>query len=278
MKEEMVNKLTSFRDAMRALKKDVKSVPVDRVNRQNIRSRADSIATQWVEELRSPLEHKFGIPKESIEHMAEQMKQLHVLSRPSNLKKSYVKTLNLALSKFDNTYILPIKQGVYRVEAVLDVHALIPSISNLSDGYESDYWMEAGKCAKLGLYRAAIVMGWCATVHQLQQQVYRLGLDKLNQASGEMKNKTTGKYKNWNKKFSISTASELQAISDTDLITLMEYLEFFDSNQSQRLRTSCIQYRNQSAHPGEAPIGKDHVKIFFADIGKIVFENSKMKR
>jgi len=277
MKEEMINKLTSFRNAMRALKKDVQNNPGDRISRQKIRFRADNIATQWVEELRSPLEHKFGISKEKIDHMAEQMKQLHVLSRPSNLKSSYIKTLNSALSRFDNRFILPIKQGVYRVEGALDLHSLIPSLSNLSDSNESDYWEEAGKCAEFGLYRATIVMGWCATVHQLQQQIYRLGLDKLNQASGEMKNKTVGKYKNWNKKFSISTVSELQGISDADLITLLEYLEFFDSNQADRLR-ACLQYRNQSAHPGEAPIGKDHVKVFFSDIGKIIFDNPKMKQ
>jgi len=277
MKEKMIKRLELFRDAMRALKKEVKACPRERINRQTVRSRADGVATQWVEELRSPLEHKFGIPKEKIEHMAEQMKQLHVLSRPSNLKSSYIKTLNSALSRFDNRFILPIKQGVYRVGDALDLHSLIPSLSNLSDSHESDYWEEAGKCAKSGLYRATIVMGWCAAVHKLQQQIYRLGLDKLNQASGEMKNKTVGKYKNWNKKFSISTVGELQGISDADLITLLEYLEFFDSNQADRLRT-CLQYRNQSAHPGEAPIGKDHVKIFFSDIGKIVFDNPKMKR
>lgn len=276
MKEEMISKLTSFQNAMKELKKKVRNNPSDYINRQGIRSSADKIATLWVEELRSPLEHKFGIPKEKIEHMAEQMRQLHILSRPSNRKSSYIKTLNSALRKFDDYFILPIKQGAYKMGDALNIHSLIPSLSNLSDSDESDYWKEAGECAKLGLYRATIVMGWCAAVHRLQQQICRLGLDKLNQASEKMKNKTTGKYKSWNKKFSISTTSELQNISDADLIILLEYLGFFDSNQADRLRT-CLQYRNQSAHPGEAPIDKAHVKIFFSDIGKIIFDNLKME-
>ncbi len=94
----------------------------------------------------------------------------------------------------------------------------------------------------------------------------------FNSASSKVKNQRSGKFKRWNKEFSISTISELQTVFDTDLIVVLEGLELLDGNQSQRLE-SCFQYRNHSAHPGEAPIESVHVVSFFTDITKIVIHN-----
>lgn len=93
------------------LKKEVTGVGGTTINRIGIRTRADAIATMWVEELRSSLEHKFKLPKDLIETTAAEMKQLHVLSRPSNLKTSYLKAVNTTLRKFEDKFILPIKQS-----------------------------------------------------------------------------------------------------------------------------------------------------------------------
>lgn len=270
MKDTTIQKLEIFRGNLRDLKREVGKVTGERVSRVEVRRNADKIATCWVEELRSPLEHKFKLPIEEIRDMAEQMKQLHVLSRPNNRKSSYLKTINRALKKFDDRFILPIKQSTFKVESVLDLRKLIPG---LSDPDESDYLKEAIDCAESGFCRAAIVMGWCATIDKIQKQILNLGFDKFNKASSEVKNQKSGKWKNWNKEFSISTLSELQTIFDTDLIIVVERLGLIDGNQSDRLRT-CFQYRNHSAHPGQAPIEDANVVAFFSDITAIVLENS----
>lgn len=269
MKESTIQILEIFRDDLRDLKREVSKVDRKQISRIGIRNRADELATRWVEELRSPLEHKFKLPNEEIHNMAEQMKQLHVLSRPNNQKSSYLKTINGALRKFDDRFILPLKQSTFEVESVLDLRKLIPG---LSDPEESDYLKEAIECAESGFRRAAIVVGWCATIDKIQKQILKLGFDKLNKASSEIKNQKSGKFKNWNKEFSISTLGELQAIFDTDLIIIIGWLGLIDGNQADRLRT-CFQYRNHSAHPGQAPIKDANVVAFFSDITAIVLEN-----
>ena len=65
--------------------------------------------------------------------------------------------------------------------------------------------------------------------------------------------KITGRFKPFRKQFTIESKSELQTVFDTDLLWVLEYLELIDNNQHQRLR-HCFELRNNSAHPGLAPI------------------------
>ena len=269
MKQAILAKLEQFRDDLRKLRKDVNGIDAKTINRKGMRDRADALATTWVEKLRSPLEHKFKLPKPLIEKTAGEMKQLHVLSRPSNRKESYIRTINATLKKFDDKFILPIKQSATEVESILDLDKLVPG---LVDPEESDYLREAIACAEAGHKRAAIVLGWCALVDKLQQQIVRMGFDKFNAASIKVKNQTSGKFKSWKKEFSVASVSELQTVFDTDLLVVLEGMSLIDGNQADRLRT-CFQYRNHSAHPGNAPIEDAHVVAFFTDINAIVLQN-----
>jgi hypothetical protein len=269
MKQSILDRLQKFKKELQALKSEVSAVESRTINRKAIQNRADAIATMWVEELRSPLEHKFGLPESLIEKTALEMKQLHVLSRPSNLKSSYLKTVNATLKNFDDKFILPIKQSATQVESILDLEKLIPG---LADPNESNYLKEAVECAEAGHKRAAIVLGWCALIDKVQKRIVRLGLDKFNAASTTIKNQTSGKFKNWNKEFAVASVSELQTVFDTDLLVVLEGMGLLDGNQAERLRT-CFQYRNHSAHPSEAPIEDAHVVSFFTDINSIVLQS-----
>ena len=272
MKQEIIDQLESFRTKLKQLKKEVNSIPGDRVSRKGATTLADEIATTWVEELRSPLEHKVRIDSVLIQETAEHMRQLHILSRPNNHKKSYLKTINAVLRKFDDKFILPIKQS-YQEEAssALSLHELIP---DLATPEESEYLKEAFDCASSGFNRAAIVLGWCAVIHKIQEKLIFIGLETFNKTSTKLKASTKGKYKFWKKEYSISSLSELQTVFDTDLIIILEGMELIDGNQAERLRT-CFQYRNHSAHPGEAPIEEPNMIAFFSDINSIVFSNEK---
>lgn len=273
MKQEALNKLEEFKRELQSLRREVKGIPGATVNKASIRNHADAIATMWVEDLRSQLEHKFQLPPGVIEEMAEHMKRLHVLSRPSNRTSSYLNVIGKALDDFDDKFILPIKQSATTVESIFDLQKLVPGLATAE---ESDYLTEAVRCAELGHRRAAIVMGWCAAIDRLQKAVLQIGLSKFNAASAKIKNQTTGRYKNWNKQFSLASLRDLQEVFDNDLITVLEGMELFDGNQVDRLRT-CFQYRNHSAHPGQAPIGDANVVAFFTDINAMIFQNPKLK-
>jgi hypothetical protein len=273
MKEEILNKLKDFQNRLKSLKRLISVEKTKTVNKQNLRKEADSIATMWVEELRSPLEHKFKLDKDLISRTAENIKHLHIISRPSNLASSYFKIIDEVLKNFDNKFILPIKQTSFAVEKILDLSKIITTLPNPD---ESSYLKEAIDCAYARHYRASIVMGWCCAIDRIQRTLMSIGLSNFNAASTKIKNQTKGKFKHWNKEFNFTTLSELQTVFDSDLITILEGMELVDGNQSQRLDT-CLQYRNHSAHPGEAPIDEPHIITFFTDINSIILQNPKFK-
>lgn len=272
MKQAFLTTLQEFKSKLSKLKRALKAFERIQVSKLEHRNAAEEIATDWVEKIRSPLEHKFKIDKATIEATAEQMKRLHQLARPNNQKASYLQCIDAVLTKFDDKFILPIQQSAPDPESSIpSLLQLIPSLKNAGD---SEYLREAIQCAQSGYNRAAVVMGWCAAIHRVQRKLIAVGFDAMNKTSMAIKAQTSGKYKRWNKEFNITSEAELQAVFDTDLIAIVENMGWIDGNESQRLET-CFQYRNHSAHPGAAPIEQPHVVSFFVDITKIVLANPK---
>lgn len=271
MKNSILQSLADLQNRIRSLKRAVAAEIGPNIAKLAIRNEADAIATSWVEELRSPLEHKFRIHADVIRSFSDQMKRLHVLSRPNNRKASYITTVAALLNKFDDRLILPIKQGVFEEASSFRLEQLVPK---LPDAAESDYLREAISCANEGFSRAAVVMGWCATIDRIQRKLLGLGLETVNKTSSKLKNQESGRFKYWKKEFTLSTLSELQTVFDTDLIVLLEGMELIDGNQAERLRT-CFQYRNHSAHPGAAPVEQAHLVAFFTDVSSIVLTNPR---
>lgn len=271
MKAEFLEELRDFKKRLNALKREVAGLTTDRVSKTAIRTEANALADFWVEGIRSPLEHKFKLDKQLVTDTAEHFKRLHQLSRPNNHKSSYLDCLTSILTDFDNRFVLPIQQSGSEPESVIQLHKLIPL---LKDAHQSDYLKEAIECAEANHSKAAIVMGWCAAIDRIQQKVLSLGLAKFNATSTTVKNQTSGKYKRWNKEFKVTTEAELQEVFDTDLIVVVENMNLLDGNESERLGI-CFTYRNQSAHPGKAPVDPPHVVAFFTDIVKIILANPK---
>jgi hypothetical protein len=252
------------------LRKGIAAYGPSAVAKGALRSDAEQIATEWVEELRSPLEHKFKLNPENIENMSALMKRLHVLSRPNNLKSSYLTTLDAALDHFKDKFILPIQQTSTAVESVFDLQKLVKGLTNPE---ESNYLQEAIDCANSGYRRAAIVLGWCAAIDRIQRKILSIGLAKFSTTSTQLKQQTSGRHQRFNKEFKITTMGELQTVFDTDLITICEGMGLLDSNQADRLTKVDFQYRNHSAHPGEAPIEDPHLVAFFTDLNEIILAN-----
>lgn len=135
---------------------------------------------------------------------------------------------------------------------------------------------EAALCIEVGACRAAIVLGWCATIHHLHRKVGSIGFDKFSQASSQMKAAQSGPFKRWNKEFSVHNTSDLIPVFDSDLIQVLAGMNLIDSNEVQRLLT-CFQWRCHSAHPAEAPIGEAHMLAFFTDVVHIVLANPQLQ-
>lgn len=270
MKEDILITLREFLELLRQLKKDVVKNKGVNISAKSIREKASKIADIWVEELRSPLEHKFKLDGVLVDKTSQQIKRLHVLSRPNNKKKSYLNVLDVLIKNFENTFILPIQQTSYKTESEkLNLNQLIPG---LSDSDESDYLSEAIACAEAGYKRAAVVLGWCAAINRLQNKILSIGFETFNKTSVQIKNQDSGKFKRWNKEFKITNLSELQKVFDTDLIVVLEGMQLIDGNQAERLET-CFQYRCHGAHPGDASIEDPHLVAFFTDIFKIILTN-----
>ena len=117
-------------------------------------------------------------------------------------------------------------------------------------------------------------MGWCAAMDHVQKKLLMLGLDKFNATSSSLKKQESGRFKRFTKEYKVTTLNELQEVFDNDVIWILEGMQLLDANQGDRLRT-CFQYRNQSAHPGEAPIADPHLAAFFTDVVEIILANSK---
>jgi hypothetical protein len=178
------------------------------------------------------------------------------------------------LNDYKNKFILPIQQMPVAVENVFDLQKLV---SGLADPEESEYLKEAIDCANANFKKAAIVMGWCAAIDRIQKKIQVLGLATFSKMSSLMKQQNSGRHKHFKKEFVIATLGDLQAVFDPDLIQVCEGLQLLDSNEADRLIKVDFQYRNHSAHPGNAPIEDAHVVSFFIDINKIILTNPKFE-
>jgi hypothetical protein len=267
-KVELLDSLSAVESRLRKLRSAVKKLTVKQVGRKDLRDEADAIATAWVEELRSPLEHRFKLPTETITGYAEEFKQLHVLSRPNNQVTSWTKCLNKLLKNWKNDLVLPLQQmpGVTQND---QLHTLVERIPAED---VSEYLDEAVKCAEAGYMRAATVLAWSAGIDRIQKKVMELGLDKFNAASKKLKAQDKGRFKRFNAEYKVTTLNELQEVFDNNLLWVLEGMGLIDANQGNRLH-SMFDYRNQSAHPGEAPIGEVHFIALFSDVVDIVLDN-----
>ncbi len=268
MKADLLEKLSATEARLRKLRGQVKKLAVLNVGQRAIRDEAAALADTWVEELRSPLEFRFKLPPEIIERYADGFKKLHVLSRPNNKVTSYVTCLDGLTRRWKDDLVLPLQQmpGVTEKEQLREI------VGAVRDSDENDYLVEAVACAEAGYLRAAVVMGWCATINRIHRKLVGVGLDSFNAASRKLKSQTSGRFKRFTKEFKVTTESELQEVFDRDLLWVLEGMGLIDSNQGNRLR-AMFEYRNQSAHPGDAPIGEPHIIAFFSDVVEIVLAN-----
>jgi len=237
MKAGMLQRLKEYENNLRHFRNQIKKLEKERINRKELMTSAEEISKAWFDKFENQLGSLFKVPNEILEKYRNYFDRLMKLSRPNNRKSSYLDTLNKICKKFKDDLIIPVQQFSHQIVTDLDLVNIIQGISNIE---EKKYLKEAIDCANHGFPRASIVMGWCAAIDRIQRKILSLGLERFNQTSTMLKNQSKGRFKRWNKEFSISTLSELQQVFDSDLIIVLEGMGLIDANQSDRIFT-CFQ-------------------------------------
>lgn len=270
-KSEIIDELNQLNTEIVAFRRTVNSLQVERINRKEIKDAAKDIAQIWFEKI-NPYMSRYAISSEIIKKYDASFRDMIKLSFKRNRKKKYLRIINLILEDYNEELVLSLIEAQ---DPIIGIGTIQTILENSSD-VEEDYLKEAIGCAKSNFLRASIVMAWNACVHRLQRVVHTVGYSKFNEDSDILNRRTDRRYRIFNRRYSITQFYELgRMVSDTHLLKMMEYWEFIDSNQSDRLFT-CYTMRCNSAHPGEAVITIPNFASFYSDLKTMIFDNGKI--
>lgn len=245
-----------------------------KISSENERNTYALVSSSWFECLSKKLP-AYGVQKEVLSKYDTAFRGVLRLSDAPNRRTSYIRL-------FDE-----ISGGFYEdIVLFLQTDAIIPEDENhheygdevkkllgrVTDEAENEYLMEALGCWESGYLKGATVLLWCAAIDRIHRVIARIGFEKFNVVSKQMKNQTSGRFKRFSKDYAIQSLSELQTIPDGDVLWIIEGMQLIDSNQKTRL-TSCFDMRCHSGHPGAAPITKYNVISCFSDIVEIILTN-----
>jgi hypothetical protein len=153
------------------------------------------------------------------------------------------------------------------------LHDLLKEISSPE---ENEYLKEAVGCAKNKHFRAAVVLGWSATIDRIHKKIENLGFSNFNMTAANIASQTKGRYKKFGQIQLINSISDLRELFDNKILWVIEAMGLIDINQHTRLK-SCFDMRCQCSHPGDAPITEWNLLSFFSDIKEIVLKNNKFQ-
>lgn len=271
MKEKLLELLTLHLAKVTAIQARVRRYSSGRVQSGVLLNDVKAAAQHWFNEVQPALAQS-PISSEIVGRMSQQFEALLRLSKSTPSKSVLLEAIQGCVRPYQSELIHTIEISSFSSGAALSI---APYIEGLSTD-EGEYLAEAQRCLDVNALRACIVLGWCATIARIHMKIEQIGYDKFSQATTEMAAKTTGRFKFFTKRLSIQSKSELQTVFDTDLLWVLEYLQLIDNNQHQRLR-HCFEFRNNSAHPGLAPIKGANLYSFYSDISEIVLKNPKLE-
>lgn len=124
------------------------------------------------------------------------------------------------------------------------------------DKEELSFMEEAATCLHptVNAYRAAIIMGWAAVVHNLRRKLLAIGLKTVDQA-----------IKKHSPRKKAERESDLDDLKDSELLLVCDSLGILTKTTRQRLEHA-LNLRNSSAHPTELKPHLNVVRGFFEEI------------
>lgn len=271
-KDELITCLDSLEGGLKKVRKELEYVTTSKVYNSKIRDTIKQLATSWFEDIEQLLQ-VYRIPNEIVTKYHSLFTDLLHSSLSASVKTTYIKTIDQILPDFRQYILVPIIKSAGNVSSLSNLERILQNTSE----QERDYLQESIGCANHGYLRASVILAWSAAVHRMHKVVERLGFEEFNKKSEEMKKLTEGRFKRFNKSFHVQSLSDLSAtVFDNDLLWVLEYWGLIDANQHERLSV-CFTMRNNSAHPGEAPITEENIASFYSDLKKIIFDNPRFQ-
>jgi hypothetical protein len=269
-KAELLGKLEQHVADLIALQRQIKLLKQNQIWKAETKAGAASLARRWFDDVLPALKDA-DFSHSSIDRLSDRFSEMLRITKANSAKNTYLTLISDIAVEYRRDVIHVIETRPASTRASLSI---APYVSGLP-AEEGAYLEEAQRCLSANALRGCIVLGWCATVARMHDKIAALGFENFNKASERMSEKQFGRFKPFNKKFRVESASELRrTVFDTDLLWVLEFMELIDSNQHERLR-HCFELRNNSAHPGQAPISGENLYSFYSDITKIVLKNPK---
>ena len=272
-RDELILVLKAIKDELTIALQQLATIKGDFVSRKDIKLKSRNLSTRWFQVVEPSLK-SFSIADNIMTRYHQSFDYLLRLSLAfTSRRTSFMKAIQGILKGFVNDLLI----SVYKSPDIVATPPVLEQIISEVSDKEREYLDESLGCAHQGFLRASVMLGWCTAIYRMQKAIEKLGFDEFNKKSQEMKNKTTGRYKRFNKVFEVSTLNELRStVFDKDMLWVLEYWGLIESNQHDRL-SACYVMRNTSTHPGEAIITVENLASFFSDLKAYVFDNPNLQ-
>lgn len=273
--KEMVHSAKDFFEKIKSEKSKIDLATSTQISNQQEKDIVNGLAAEWFSDFSKQL-IAYGIESVTLKKYDEAFKKLLELSSGNNRRSSYQKQFAEIYKSFNANIIIFLQTDAVDPEEndmafSKEVEELLKNVSNKE---ENEYLRESLGCWENGFLKASVVLIWCAAVDRIHKAIEQIGFDEFNKTSKQMKNQKVGRFKRFDKEYTIQSISELRTVFDSDILWVVEGMQLIDINQHTRL-ASCFDMRCHSGHPGEAPITKYNVLSCFSDIIEIIFVNSK---
>ncbi len=268
-KEDAIAILNRIESSLRKLRTEIQRVKTTNVNRNTIKDSANQTSTKWFEEIEPSLS-RFGVTDEVRGKYHGLFTSLLQLSTRTSVKATYLKTIDDILRDLKDDIFVTVMKSAGQIVSVSHLAKILETATEEEKGYLE----EALGCASQGYFRASIVLGWSAAVHRIHKAIEKFGFDEFTKKSEELK--PEGRFKRFKKTIPVHSLGDLRLAFDNDVLWVLDYMGWIDPNQHERL-SICFTMRNNSAHPGEAPITEENLASFYSDLKIIVFDNPKFK-
>jgi len=265
-------KVKALCDEIKKAKSAMQSIKGDFVSKKATLLEIEKIGKNWFSDVRL-LVLQYGID-DLDKNFDPQFQKLLKLSSGTNRVNSFKEPLNYLAQHLKKDVLIKVQTTKLVEESGNGDFDKI--IGKVIDQFENEYLKEAVGCVKAGFNKASVVLGWCACVDRIHRKIEELGFTQFNGACASMYAQKTGRFKRFEKKYTINSIGELREVFDNDILWVIEGMGLVDSNAHTRLK-SCFDMRNHSGHPGEAPVTTYNILSFFSDIVEIVLANKKFE-
>lgn len=173
------------------------------------------------------------------------------------------------LRLFQELYPAPVRDAVHGLPAP-PLQSLVDARSAAPPEY-ADYLNEAVSAYEHGLYRAAILMVWAATIEHLYGTVrrHRTGVDAI-QAANLARYGTARNYRE------IKKVDDLLYLSESQFLQLGEDAGMYNRNARQLL-VDRLNLRNRCGHPTGYRPGREESIVFIESLALNVLTGSWLK-